>query len=109
MPIDKIHFVIKLKKQQDTPNFHSFCHPSQRNEEHIKMWKTNPNDYWVFSKMADYLISRPSLVLHFSRWRLSQISLPGDVQDVKFPTPVHVNSNSRGLTPPPPPHHGANH
>ena len=31
-----------------------FCHPSQRNE-HIKMWETHPNDYWVFSKMADLL------------------------------------------------------
>ena len=35
-----------------------FCHPSQRNE-HIKMWETHPNDYWVFSKMADPLSPIP--------------------------------------------------
>ena len=85
---DKILFVIKrqnLKKQV------SFCHPSLRNE-HIKMWETHPNDYWVFSKMV---------VPHFSRWRLSQISYPGKVQDVKFPTCEHfTESNSRGLPTP---------
>ena len=48
---DKILFVIKLQnlKQQV-----SFRHPSRRNE-HTKMWETHPNDYWVFSKMADLL------------------------------------------------------
>ena len=40
------------------------------------------------------------LVLHFPRWRLSQISHPGDVQDVKFPTHVRFTGcNSRGLLP----------
>ena len=41
---------------------------------------------------------------YFLRWRLSQISHPGDVQGVKFPIPhVHsTKSNSHGLTPPPP-------
>ena len=48
---DKILFVIKLQKLKKQV---SFCHPSQRNE-HIKMWETHPNDYWVFSKMADLL------------------------------------------------------
>ena len=37
-----------------------------------------------------------SLVLHFPSWRLSQISHPGDVQDVKFPTHVRFTGcNSR--------------
>ena len=41
-----------------------------------------------------------SLVLHFPRWQLSQISHPGDVQDVTFPTHVHfTESNSRRLPP----------
>ena len=44
-------FVIKLQKLKKQ---FSFCHPSQRNE-HIKMWETHPNDYWVFSKMASLL------------------------------------------------------
>ena len=42
---DKILFVIKLQKLQ---NQVSLCHPS-------RMWETHPNDYWVFSKMADLL------------------------------------------------------
>ena len=48
---DKILFVIKLQnlKQQV-----SFRHPSRRNE-HTKMCETHPDDYWVFSKMADLL------------------------------------------------------
>ena len=48
---DKILFVIKLQKLKKQV---SFCHPLQRNE-HIKMWETHPNDYWVFSKMLDLL------------------------------------------------------
>ena len=48
---DKILFVIKLQKLKKQV---SFCHPSQRNE-HIKMWETHPNDYWVFFKTADLL------------------------------------------------------
>ena len=41
-----------------------------------------------------------SLVLHFPRWRLRQISHPGDFQHVKFPTHVRfTGSNSRGLPP----------
>ena len=50
------------------------------------MWETHPNDYWVFSKMADFstLIPGPPL----SKMVVSQISQPGDVQDVKFPTHV---------------------
>ena len=61
------------------------------------MWKTHPNDYWAFSKMADLFITH-SLVLHFPRWRLSQISHSGT-----FPTHVHfTKSNSRGLPPPRP-------
>ena len=41
-----------------------------------------------------------SLVLHFPRQQLSQISHPGDVQDVKFPTHVRFTGcNSRGLPP----------
>ena len=47
---DKIIFVVKLQKLIKQV---SFCHPSQRNE-HIKMWETDPNNYWVFSKMADF-------------------------------------------------------
>ena len=42
---DKILFVIKLQKLQKQV---SLCHPS-------RMWETHPNDYWVFSKMADLL------------------------------------------------------
>ena len=30
-------FCHKLKKQQDTLNFNSFCYPSPRNEEDVKM------------------------------------------------------------------------
>ena len=48
---DKILFVMKLQKLKKQV---SFCHLSLRNE-HIKMWKTHPNDYWVFSKMVDLL------------------------------------------------------
>ena len=40
--------------------------------------------------------------LHFSRWRLSQISHPGTIVDVKIPTHVRfTKSNSRGLPGPP--------
>ena len=46
------------------------------------MWETHSNDYWVFSKMADLFTH--SLVLHLPRWRLSQISHPGDIQYVNF-------------------------
>ena len=44
-------FVIKLQKLKKQV---LFCHSSQKNE-HIKMWETHPNDYWVFSKMVDLL------------------------------------------------------
>ena len=42
---DKILFFLKLQKLQKQV---SLCHPS-------RMWETHPNDYWVFSKMADLL------------------------------------------------------
>ena len=83
--------VKKLKKQQDTPNFNSFCHPSQRNEEHIKMWETHPNDYC------------------FLRLRATYHSTFQDGGWVKFPTLGTFRmskSNSRGLTTPPPPSWG---
>ena len=28
------------------------------------------------------------------RWQLSQISYPGDVQDIKFPTHVHLTKSN---------------
>jgi len=70
-----------LKKEQDTRNFRSAI-LLRRRKERVEMQETHPNDYYVFSKMADHLslIRRSSL-----RWRLSQIFHPGDVQDVKFP------------------------
>ena len=50
--------------------------------------------------MADH--SLIPLILHFSRWRSSQISHPGAVVDVKIPTHVRfTKSNSGGLPSPP--------
>ena len=91
------HKLQKLKKQV------SFYYPSQRNE-HIKIWETHPNEYWVFSKMADLL----SLISWSSTFQDGGESnfLPWgrSGSDVKFPTQVHfTDSNSRGLPPPPPP------
>lgn len=41
--------------------------------------------------------------LHFPRWQLSQVSHPGDVQDVKFPTHLcFTKPNSSGLPRRPP-------
>ena len=65
------------------------------------MWETHPNDYDGGPRIS--LITH-SLVLHFPRWRLSQILHPGDVQNVKFPTHVRFTVSSlRGLHPSPPP------
>ena len=68
------------------------------------MWETHSNDYWVFSKMVDLFAH--SLVLYLPRWRLSQISHPGDISVCQFPTNVHFSKfNSCGLsTTPLPPH-----
>ena len=73
---DKILFVIKLQKLKKQV---SFCHPSQRNE-HIKMWETHPNDYWVFFKTADLLyhsfpgppLSKMAAESNFPPWRGTQ-------------------------------------
>ena len=70
------------------------------------MWETHPSNYWVFSKMADFLSLIPwSFTFQDGGWP-GQISHHGDLQDVKFPTQVcFTESNSHGLlapTPPPP-------
>ena len=80
------------------------------------MWETHSNDYWVFSKMVDLFTH--SLVLYLPRWRLSQISHPGDIQYVNFlPMCTSVSLIPVGCPlphwhPPPPPtqpHPVANH
>ena len=72
------------------------------------MWETHSNDYRVFSKMVDLFTH--SLVLYLPRWRLSQISHPGDIQYVNFlPMCTSVNLIPVGCPlphcpyPPPPP------
>ena len=68
----------------------SFWRPSPT--PYLRIWMSN--DYWAFSKMGRPLILH-SLVLHFPRWRPSQISHPWHVQDVN----AFSESNSRGLPP----------
>ena len=91
---DKILFVIKLQKLKKQV---SFCHPSQRNE-HIKMWETHPNDYWVFFKTADLLyhsfpgppLSKMAAESNFPPWGCSirmSISLPMCTSMSLIPSP----------------------
>ena len=96
---DKILFVIKLQKLKKQV---SFCHPSQRNE-HIKMWETHANDYWVFSKMADFLSLIPYGLPLFKTAAGSNFPPWGEVQDVKFPTHMRFTESTPPLPPPPHP------
>ena len=67
------------------------------------MWETHSNDYWVSSKMADLFTH--SLVLHLPRWRLSQISHPGEIQYVNFlPMCTSVSLIPVSCPSPPSPH-----
>ena len=97
MQRDKMLFVIKLQKLKKQV---LFCHSSPKNE-HIKMWETHPNDYWVFSKMVDLLSLIPWSSTfqgggesNFPPWGRSGCQIP-------YPRVLH-ESNSRGLPPPPP-------
>ena len=90
-------FVIKLLKLKKATRYSklSFCHPSQRNE-HIKMWETRPNDYWVFSKMAAFLslipwssLSKMAAESNFPPWgRMSNSLLTYASIPVGFPHPL---------------------
>ena len=87
---DKILFVIKLQKLKKQV---SFCHPSQRNE-HIKMWETHANDYWVFSKRADSLSLMPYGPPLFKMAAGSNFPPWGEFQDVKLPTHMRFTEST---------------
>ena len=85
-------FLVKAEGQN------TFCYETSRRKERGKLiqmttayllkWRTTYNSF--------------EGTLLFPRWRLSQISHPGDVKDVKIPTRVRfTRSNSRGLPPAP--------
>ena len=55
-----------------------------------RTWEAHPNDFWVFSKMADRSLPGP---LHFPRWRPESNFPPrqGTVVDVKIPTRIELH------------------
>ena len=94
---DKILFVIKLQKLKKQV---SFCYPS-------RMWETHPNDYWVFSKMADLLyhsfpgpsLSKMATESNFPPWERSgcQIPCPRALHWVYLPWVAHPSSCGKPL------------